>query len=152
VSVMLMLSVVVVGHISVLPLVGLGVCIVGGLFAPSVVKVYHSLVHWHPSLEFTYHVYSVVAASPVMLHVLVPLFSLFPLSLPMFGLVSIVQFILSIVPSGSVITIDTWLVASPTPVVPLFGVSVFIVWLSLAVKVYHSRVQSVPSLALMYHV
>jgi len=44
-SVMLMLSVFVVGHTSVLPFVGLGFCTVGGVFGPSVVNWYHSLVH-----------------------------------------------------------------------------------------------------------
>jgi len=97
-------------------------------------------------------VYWVLAASPLMLHItFIPVVLVFPLSLPTFGLVSIVQLNRSAA-SGSVIFTDTWLVPVPTPVLWLFGVSVSIVRLSFAVKVYHSLVQSVPSLAFTYHV
>jgi len=87
-----------------------------------------------------------------MLHcALTPVVLPFPLSLPTFGLVSIVQFIVSNA-SGSVSVTLTVVVDVLTPVDPLLGLQLSVVMLLFAVKVYHSRVQSVPSLALMYHV
>jgi len=52
----------------------------------------------------------------------------------------------------SVILISRSVVPIPTPVDPLLGLQLSVVMLLFAVKVYHSRVQSVPSLAFMYHV
>jgi len=87
-----------------------------------------------------------------MLHcALTPVVLPFPLSLPTFGLVSIVQLIVSNA-SDSVSVTLTVVVDVLTPVVPFPGLFASVVILSLAVKVYHSLVQSVPSDALMYHV
>jgi len=77
-------------HIPMLLFPGLGLVISGLVFAP-VVNWYHSLVHWHPSLALMYHVYVVSSCRLLTLHVLLPLDSSFPLSLPTFGCVCMVQ-------------------------------------------------------------
>ena len=92
-------------------------------------------MHEQGSVAFMYHVYVVSYCKPDIVVHLVPLFSPVPLLLPMFGLVSIVQSMLS--PSGSSIVMHSCEVVSCMSVAPLVGSGFVIVggWLFVVVNV-----------------
>ena len=113
------------GHMFVLLLVGASFFWYGGwLGSASVVNWYHSLVHWHPSVALTYHLYVVLYVNPEMLQVFVPRGSdELELSwLPILGLVSIVQLTRSFPSESDNVTLKVEVLID-TPVLPLMGFS-----------------------------